>query len=101
MATKQYWQGYLTSKGEICNTESGVVIKVSSPDDDHLKMMQQCFGVTGTIHKRQPRKYVLELSATSDVLPVLQSLHDMSQQLPPVPGVAEALKALRPNSYTA
>lgn len=95
MATKQYWQGYLTSKGEICNTESGVVIKVSSPAQDHLKMMQTCFGVTGNIHRRQPRKYVLELSASTDVLPVLQSLHEMSKQLPPVPGVAEALKTMQ------
>ena len=92
---KQYWQGYLTSKGEICNTDSGIVITVSSPSQDHLNMMLTCFRVQGKIHKRQPRKYVLELTAKEDVLPVLQSLQDMSQTLPPVPGVAEALKTMQ------
>lgn len=96
MATpKQYWQGYLLSKGQVGNTESGIVITVSSSSQDHLKMMLTCFGVQGKIHKRQPRKYVLELSSKEDVLPVLQSLQDMSQTLPPVPGVAEALKAMQ------
>ena len=96
--SKQYWQGYLDSrKAKIRETDDGASIKVLSSSTSHLKKMQDCFGVCGELypHPRKTGRYVLKLTSDQDVLPVLESLQEMSKVLPPVSGAAEVLSALK------